>query len=250
MSLTLQTLINNGFLDELASCFTDATNANLLLTSIDFPVSQRPNFNRAGSPIDFWYEVCEKIEKGFAKSGFEELLKAAARRLPGNKTFAPLSKWQASPAVSPAPSTSGNFFFPIPVIRHYDVFISYSRLDQDIVRCIAQQLRDRNVKVWLDEWELPVGVQFVPEIEKVLDTVPAVAVFYGPNGFGPWQKTEVYSVYDRAFKNKCKLIPVLLPGVKPSDLPLFLKTFNSITISSCADRDSNDKLAYTISGKK
>jgi hypothetical protein len=249
MSLTLQMLIKNGLLEELAGSFTEAADANILLTSIGFPMAHRLNFNRVGSPMDFWYDVCEKIEKGLITSGFEELLAAAAQRRQGNKTFAPFAHLSTVSSVSSGPQSTGNDVYPVSVIRNFDVFISYSRKDQDIVKCIAGKLRDRNVKVWLDEWELPVGMQFVPEIEKVLAVVPTIVVFYGSRGFGPWQQTEVYSVYDRAFRSKCRLIPVMLPGVAAGDLPPFLKTFNGIAINDCSDHTAIVRLANAIKGK-
>jgi hypothetical protein len=249
MSLTLQMLINNGLLEELADSFTEAADVNILLTSIGFPKAHRLNFNRVGSPIDFWYDVCEKIEKGLIMSSFEELLAAAAQRLQGNKTFAPFTHLSTVSSDSYGPPLTGNEVYPVSVIRHFDVFISYSRKDQDIVKCIAGKLRDRNVKVWLDEWELPKGMQFVPEIERVLAVVPAIVVFYDSQGFGPWQQTEVYSVYDRAFRSKCRLIPAMLPGVAAGDLPPFLKTFNSVAINDCSDDTAIVRLASSIKGK-
>jgi hypothetical protein len=249
MSLTLQMLINNGLLEELASCFTNETAANIVLTSIKFPVCYRPNFAQAGPPMDFWLKVCEQIEKGLIPGGFEELLAASARQLPGNKILEPFNLAQAASAVPLAAPPSGNYSFPLSVIRHHDAFISYSQQDQDMVKCIAGKLKKRNVRVWLDEWELIPGSSFAGEIEQVLAVIPAVVVFCGTKGFGPWQRKEVEVVYDRAFRDKCRLIPVMLPGVGTGDLPPFLKTFNATAINDCSDDTAIVRLASAIKGK-
>ena len=118
-----------------------------------------------------------------------------------------------------------------------------------MVKCIAGKLKDRNVKVWLDEWESSPGYSSAGEIERVLTVIPAVVVFCGTGGFGPWQRKEVEAVYDRAFRDKCRLIPVLLPGVGANDLPPFLKTFNAVAIKNCSDHTAIVQLASAIKGK-
>ena len=39
----------------------------------------------------------------------------------------------------------------------YDVFLSHSAKDKAIVRPLAERLRKDGLKVWFDEWELPVA---------------------------------------------------------------------------------------------
>ncbi len=92
MTLDLQALINNKLLDEIASCFTTSGEANLLLLAISFPKAHFPQFSNFSTPMDFWLNVCEKIDKGLVKSDFIDLLAAAHSRLPGNKVFAKFAK--------------------------------------------------------------------------------------------------------------------------------------------------------------
>jgi hypothetical protein len=39
----------------------------------------------------------------------------------------------------------------------YDVFLSHSSKDKDIVRALAERLRADGMRVWFDEWELRAG---------------------------------------------------------------------------------------------
>lgn len=250
MPLNLQLFINNGWLDELANCFTNSTDANILLTSIGFPASHRPNFNQVGSSRDYWYAVCEKINNGLVPGGFAELMAAAAQQLPGNKTFKPFALKQSPPPVTPVSPQTGNNIYPVALIGQFEAFISYSRVDQILVKCIAGELKKLNRTVWLDEWELIPGDSFVDEIEQVLAGVPAVVVFLGPQGFGPWHKKEVAAAYERAFRKQCRLIPVLLPGADVANMPLLLKTFTAMHINNCSDHVAIDRLAKAIIGQK
>ena len=88
MSLNLQDVINKGILNALASVYNDPTNAQVLVASVGFPTGQLPVFT---NPMPFWTQVCEQIDNGILRGGFESLLSAAARTYPGNPSFAPFS---------------------------------------------------------------------------------------------------------------------------------------------------------------
>ena len=40
----------------------------------------------------------------------------------------------------------------------YDVFLSHSAQDKEVVRAVAERLRGDGLRVWLDEWEIPSDV--------------------------------------------------------------------------------------------
>jgi len=50
------------------------------------------------------------------------------------------------------------------------------RTDKDLARRLARDLQSANVHVWLDQWEIGVGEEFVQRIEKGLDEVDFVVV--------------------------------------------------------------------------
>lgn len=50
----------------------------------------------------------------------------------------------------------------MPETFDYDVFLSHSSKDKDIVRPLAERLRADGLRVWFDEWEMQkaeVGMQ-------------------------------------------------------------------------------------------
>jgi hypothetical protein len=239
MPLNLQMLVNNGLIDELANSFTSPTDAELLLTAISFPIAYQPKFDRADTPMDFWLAVCKEIDKGRTRSSFEDLLEASSARLPGNRIFAPFSQGDL-------PTIGGQNDIPA-FVGEYDIFISYSRRDQPVVSDIISKLKQRGVVPWLDQWDIELGHAFIEEIEKILTNVKNIAVFFGKTGYGPWQRAEVSAVYSRVVSKTCRLIPILLPGVTTSELPLFLQPLNALQITGDkSDEESIDKLVQQI----
>jgi hypothetical protein len=45
----------------------------------------------------------------------------------------------------------------VPPEFRFDVFLSHSAKDKPVVRAIAERLRQDGLKVWFDEWMLPVA---------------------------------------------------------------------------------------------
>lgn len=234
MALNLQTIVNNGLLDEIAKTLNSSVDANLALVAIDFPTYLKPNFDRCSTSMEFWLTVCERIENGTVIGGFEPLLKSAAKRFPGNKVLAPFAKIDKT--------------YVDVVSDTYDVFISYCSKDYDIVKEFAYKLRDNNLKVWFDEWSLPLGKPVSREIETVLSTAKYVLVFFGKNGYGPWQHLEVDIAVDRSARAECNLIPVLLDGVSVNDLSPILKRLKGVNVMNVDGiDDAVDKIAGSIS---
>ncbi len=49
--------------------------------------------------------------------------------------------------------------------EQYDVFVSYSHVDGDWVRHLAQLLHDEGLSVWFDEWEIGAGDVLVHKLD-------------------------------------------------------------------------------------
>jgi hypothetical protein len=45
----------------------------------------------------------------------------------------------------------------------YDVFLSYSSKDSEIVHALAERLKQDGLRVWLDAWAIQPGVFYYPE---------------------------------------------------------------------------------------
>lgn len=111
---------------------------------------------------------------------------------------------------------------------HFDVFLSYSSRDREIVERIAQRLQRAGVAPWLDRWQLTPGGEWQRELGAGLDASVSCAVFVGQHDLGAWELQEVAVAIDRAATQRgFRVFAVLLPGVEepfdPNRLPHFLR---------------------------
>jgi small GTP-binding protein len=73
----------------------------------------------------------------------------------------------------------------------YDVFVSHSSKDKDVVRTVAERLRTDGLKVWLDEWELKPGDHVQAKIEEGLENSRVLLLCMSANAFGSdWAQLE------------------------------------------------------------
>jgi TIR domain len=119
-------------------------------------------------------------------------------------------------------------------MHRYDVFISYNSRDRMLVRPIAHWLKDRLGfdRVFFDEEAINYGQVFPSAIEKGLAESSSALVCFGRKGDGPWHKEEIWALLLKAIEQShrakdgedFRLIPVLLEGAEPSEIPWLLKT--------------------------
>lgn len=134
--------------------------------------------------------------------------------------------------------------------KKFDVFLCHNSQDKPAVEKIAEELKIRGIKPWLDKWELQPGLPWQRELERQIQNIRAGAVFVGSSGLGPWQNMEIRAFLQQFVKRGCPVIPVLLTnGPKRPKLPLFLE---GNTWVDFRDSQSNpmDKLVWGITGKK
>lgn len=104
----------------------------------------------------------------------------------------------------------------------FDVFLSYSHQDARGALELAESLRQRGIRPWIDVWELPPGKPWLAEMSSQLADVSAAAVLIGPSGIGPWQQDEANYLLQQFFARRCPVIPVLLPGANEPKMPTML----------------------------
>jgi WD40 repeat protein len=132
----------------------------------------------------------------------------------------------------------------------YDVFLCYNSIDRLSVRKIGERLLSLGLLPWLDEWEIRPGLLWGRALEKQIKNIKAVAVFVGPNGFGPWQNIEIESFLRQFVKRECPVIPVILPECsRVPDLPLFLEGFQWVNFTA-VDPSPIQQLMWGITGKR
>jgi hypothetical protein len=66
----------------------------------------------------------------------------------------------------------------------FDVFVSYSRADQDAAERLGRALRARGLTVFVDRWYLVAGQSWPEALEQHLRDCRAVAICIGASGLG------------------------------------------------------------------
>ena len=133
----------------------------------------------------------------------------------------------------------------------FDVFLAHNSQDKPLVRIIAAELKQRNLKPWIDEEEIPPGQYFQDAIQRVIPQVKSAAILISPIGMGKWQSLELRAFISQCVKRDIPVIPVLLPGIDEIPEPfLFLKELNFVKFEgSLEDSKSLNKLEWGITKK-
>lgn len=133
----------------------------------------------------------------------------------------------------------------------FDVFLAHNSQDKPQVRAIANKLKQRGLRVWLDEEQIPPGRPFQDVIQQALQNVKSAAIFIGTEGLGNWQILEFRSLITRFVEADIPIIPVLLPGVEGiPDKLLFLREINYVKFENgINDFEALDKLESGIRQK-
>jgi hypothetical protein len=198
--MNLQDIYKNNILDTMASII-DSTNAEIILGSIGYPGSRKPS-NYENNRLDFWTKICETIASGALSTGtdLQPLMDAIAFRFPSNSVFRKTI------------NTNNN------QSKKYDLFISYSRKNTDVIKQIVNEMQNQGLSPWFDDNSINPGDNFTTIIQQDITKAKYIVVFIGNDGFGPWQEAEIDIALDQAISKKCILIPVLLEGVPMQQL--------------------------------
>jgi hypothetical protein len=134
----------------------------------------------------------------------------------------------------------------------YDIFMSHNGLDKPLVERLCWALLDAGLRPWFDKWDLAPGDVWIREIERILDTVPAVLVCVGAHGLSAWHDAERQAAIHRATsKGSGVVVPVLLPGAPEQvDLPVFLRGLQGVDLRAEQAWEAGVvRLAATLLGK-
>lgn len=133
--------------------------------------------------------------------------------------------------------------------RPFDVFVSYNSRDRTQVLEVAEGLRERGLRVWIDQWEMVPGRTWQDALEETIATVASAAIMIGPDGMGSWEEPEMRACLDQSVNRDMPLLPVLLPGTptKPK-LSLFLSGFTWVDLRGGITREGLDRLEWGITG--
>jgi predicted nucleotide-binding protein len=102
-----------------------------------------------------------------------------------------------------------------------NVFISYSHEDSEWVRQFAKALKDLDVAVWFDEWQIKAGDPLRDAIEKGLrDSDAIVAVLSATNILRP----NVFFELGVALGMGKRLIPILSRDLNEQQIPFDVRS--------------------------
>jgi GTPase SAR1 family protein len=133
-------------------------------------------------------------------------------------------------------------------VAEYDVFLSYNWRDQERVRALAEDLRERGLRPWMDERQLRPGLLFPQGLDDIIARVPAAALIIGAQ-LGDWQKREIYAFIQQSVERGCAIVPVLLRDANTADLSPLLQ---GLTWVNLAVKEPNpiDQLVWGITGQQ
>jgi TIR domain len=106
----------------------------------------------------------------------------------------------------------------------FDVFLSHSSKDKPVVRVLAERLTKSGLRVWFDEWEIPIGAMIAVKIEEGLAKSNFVILCMSKHAVGSdWATLESRSVlFSDPLNRQLRLIPLLLDD---TPIPELLKGF-------------------------
>lgn len=107
----------------------------------------------------------------------------------------------------------------------FDVFLSYSHKDTQLVEELAERLEDNaQLRVWLDRWNLIPGERWQQEIARGFDHTKSCAICIGKETPRGWFREEIDRALNRQTKDTSfRVIPVLLPNAQKINIDDFLE---------------------------
>ena len=103
------------------------------------------------------------------------------------------------------------------------VFISHASADDGFVRQLRVALEDLDIPVWADSRQLVGGNKLAAEIDDAIEQARQVLVVLSPDTVNSaWVRKEIEKALEVEEQHKddgYRVIPLLLPGIRPSALP-------------------------------
>ncbi|NTU79369.1 MAG: TIR domain-containing protein [Chloroflexales bacterium] len=133
---------------------------------------------------------------------------------------------------------------------NFDVYLCYSMADRQDVMDIADQLCERGILPWLDEWALRPGQSLTEMLQLQLPRMRSAAVFFGAAGLDSRQRSEIDILLNELARRGLPVIPVILSSAPTGfQLPMFLQGMNSVDFRRVRP-EPIEQLYYGITGER
>ena len=118
--------------------------------------------------------------------------------------------------------------------EQFDLFISYSRRDCDIVYDVVGRLRAMGLVVFLDTWEIKYFTRFADELQDGIQNARACLIFFSENAAkSPPVMAEVNALVTRAMEDReFRVLPVRLDS---TELPVLLRSWQWQDLSGATE---------------
>jgi hypothetical protein len=126
-------------------------------------------------------------------------------------------------------------------IKKPTLFISHATSDGEFANAVKQEVEKVfangiNVFCTSSPGTIPVGVDWLSDIEQKLGVAQAVIVIITPVSIErPWLWFEIGATWSKGRSGDCKIYPVCAPEIKLSDLPSPLDRLQALSMGKAAD---------------
>ena len=126
------------------------------------------------------------------------------------------------------------------VVRQSVTFICYSHEDVAFARKLAQDLRNKGARVWMDKLDIRAGQPYRKKIDEALRSCDRMVVIVSPASV---ESDEVTSEYTSFLKRRKTVIPVLY---KECEMPYRLDTFEYADFFSREYEEAMEELLLSL----
>lgn len=132
----------------------------------------------------------------------------------------------------------------------FDVFISYSERDSTLIKDLAEKLAEKGVRVWFDQWQLRPGDSITRAVADAVASAASFLVCIGESGPRPGVEEELAEILARSEQRNQRIIPVLLPGGNPDQMPPLLREYHFLDLRRGLTDEGLDRLLSSITRRR
>lgn len=138
----------------------------------------------------------------------------------------------------------------------YNIYVSYSRCDAQIVSAVCYELKKNlsGSKFFMDAETLTVGEDYARKIVSAINETDVFLCFIGENTFvvNGWQMNEINMATERVHQKNIKFIPIILPNVNIDDnkVHTLLNTFEYYKFSSNITDEILEAIKKSVTNKE